>query len=153
MHLLSPGALTAVQIKIEPKAKAVQQQHWSGGLQAPQIEVIASIPVCAAYHALTSHVVLQVVAVQKHAHEGGVGVLACSKRFAYSIGALHINPNSFRIHLLSTGSSDFVVAMWDLGHGGGTILGDPRIIIIISRSSSSSNNMNMNSAHRQTFSP
>ena len=42
--------------------------------------------------------------------------------------------------------------MWDLGHGGGTILGDPRIIIS-SRSSSSSDNININSAHHQTYSP
>ena len=29
---------------------------------------------------------VQIVAVQQHAHAGGVGVLTCGKRFAYSIG-------------------------------------------------------------------
>jgi hypothetical protein len=88
------GALTAIQVKIDPRVKTgqQQQQHWRGCLQSPQIDVVA---------------------VQKHAHEGGVGFVECSKRFAFSIG-----------------SSDLVVAIWDLGQGGGTILGPVSCVVL-----------------------
>jgi hypothetical protein len=56
---------------------------------------------------------IEVVAVQKHAHEGGVGVLVCNKRYAFSMG-----------------SCDFVVAMWDLGQGGGNILGPISCVVL-----------------------
>jgi hypothetical protein len=66
----------------------------------------------------------QIVAVRQEAHAGGVGILACTKRFAYSIGNHTVRLiRRLWSHVHCIGAADFTVAMWDLGHGGGSILG------------------------------
>jgi hypothetical protein len=77
-----------VQVKVEPKAKGWQQQpqQWWGGLQSPQFNVRFSRSKSYVFRTDLFSRCVQVVAVQLRAHAGGVAVVTCGKRFAYSIG-------------------------------------------------------------------